>query len=93
MVDSRLMIAFPGTLTADPRFFWIPIHPLPNHSGYNVGLSPDSTLDDIERHTRGCKMIHASCGGVTHWALAPDDDDIAMTIGWGQNAANGNRSF
>lgn len=37
-------------------------------------------------------MIHASCGGVTHWALTPDDDDSVMTIGWGQNAANGNRS-
>ena len=38
-------------------------------------------------------MTHVSCGGVTHWALAPDEDDSVMTIAWGQNAANGNRSF
>ena len=38
-------------------------------------------------------MIHASCGGVTHWGLAPDDDDSVMTVGWGQNAANGNQSL
>lgn len=37
-------------------------------------------------------MTHAACGGVTHWALAPDDDDpkIQMVIAWGQNAATGN---
>lgn len=37
----------------------------------------------------GCKMTHASSGGVTHFALCPDDDDSVMTIAWGQNAANG----
>ncbi|EPQ56793.1 hypothetical protein GLOTRDRAFT_92642 [Gloeophyllum trabeum ATCC 11539] len=37
----------------------------------------------------GCKVTHASCGGVTHWALAPDEDGSVMTIAWGQNAVNG----
>ncbi len=34
-------------------------------------------------------MFYATSGGVTHWALAPDDDGSVMTIAWGQNAANG----
>lgn len=35
-------------------------------------------------------MLHAACGGVTHWALAPsDDDDGVMTIAFGQGASNG----
>lgn len=38
---------------------------------------------------RGCKISLARCGGVTHWALTPDDDDTVMTVSWGQNAANG----
>ncbi|KAK0215160.1 regulator of chromosome condensation 1/beta-lactamase-inhibitor protein II [Armillaria fumosa] len=38
----------------------------------------------------GCKITAAASGGVTHWALTPDDDsDGVMTISWGQNAANG----
>ncbi|EPT01146.1 hypothetical protein FOMPIDRAFT_1121068, partial [Fomitopsis schrenkii] len=38
----------------------------------------------------GCKVLHAACGGVTHWALAPsDDDDGVMTIAFGQGASNG----
>ncbi len=39
----------------------------------------------------GCKIKHACSGGVTHSALAPDDDKDGgvMTIAWGQNAANG----
>jgi len=36
-------------------------------------------------------MAHVSCGGVTHWAIAPDEDDSVMAIAWGQNAANGNQ--
>ncbi|KZT10189.1 RCC1/BLIP-II [Laetiporus sulphureus 93-53] len=37
-----------------------------------------------------CKVTHAACGGVTHWALAPDEDDGGvMTIAFGQGAANG----
>lgn len=39
---------------------------------------------------RGCKVLHAACGGVTHWALTPsDDDDGVMTIAFGQGASNG----
>ena len=40
---------------------------------------------------RGCKVLHAACGGVTHWALAPSDDDDGgvMTIAFGQGASNG----
>jgi len=35
-------------------------------------------------------MKHACSGGVTHFALAPDEEeDDIMTIAWGQNAANG----
>ncbi|KAF8584248.1 RCC1/BLIP-II [Ramaria rubella] len=37
----------------------------------------------------GCKISHAASGGVTHFALCPDDDNSVMTIAWGQNAANG----
>ena len=39
----------------------------------------------------GCKIKHACSGGVTHFALSPDDDEDGgiMTIAWGQNAANG----
>jgi hypothetical protein len=39
----------------------------------------------------GCKIKHACSGGVTHFALAPEDDEDGgmMTIAWGQNAANG----
>jgi hypothetical protein len=38
----------------------------------------------------GLKIKHACSGGVTHFALAPDEEDgEIMTIGWGQNAANG----
>lgn len=39
----------------------------------------------------GCKIKYAGSGGVTHFALAPDDDEDGgtMTIAWGQNAANG----
>ncbi|OCH96269.1 RCC1/BLIP-II protein [Obba rivulosa] len=37
----------------------------------------------------GCKILQAACGGVSHWALAPDDDDCVMTIVFGQGASNG----
>ena len=40
---------------------------------------------------RGCKVYHAACGGVTHFALAPDDDGTVMTIAYGQGASNGER--
>lgn len=38
---------------------------------------------------RGCKISLARCGGVTHWAVTPDDDGSPMTVCWGQNASNG----
>ncbi|KAI0290568.1 regulator of chromosome condensation 1/beta-lactamase-inhibitor protein II [Russula brevipes] len=38
----------------------------------------------------GCKTKHACSGGVTHFALAPEEEGgEIMTIAWGQNAANG----
>ena len=38
----------------------------------------------------GCKIRHACSGGVTHFALSPDEEEgEVMTIAWGQNAANG----
>ncbi|KAL4249963.1 Protein RCC2 [Abortiporus biennis] len=37
----------------------------------------------------GCKVTSVSCGGVTHFALAPDEDGSIMTIAFGQGAANG----
>ena len=39
----------------------------------------------------GCKIRHACSGGVTHFALSPDEEEEGgvMTIAWGQNAANG----
>jgi hypothetical protein len=43
----------------------------------------------LSPNIRGCKISLARCGGVTHWALTPDDDDSTMTVAWGQNAANG----
>lgn len=38
---------------------------------------------------RGCKVLLARSGGVTHWLVTPDDDGTPMTICWGQNANNG----
>ena len=43
----------------------------------------------IDQVCRGCKIIIARSGGVTHWLLTPDDDGTPMTVCWGQNAANG----
>lgn len=38
----------------------------------------------------GCKIKQICSGGVTHFALSPDEDEGGvMTIAWGQNAANG----
>jgi len=38
----------------------------------------------------GCKIKQPCSGGVTHFALAPDEEEGGiMTIAWGQNAANG----
>jgi len=49
MVSPRYLNVFFGTLTAaDPRFCWIPVHPLPSHPGYHVGLSPEDACDDTD---------------------------------------------
>jgi hypothetical protein len=50
---------------------------------YTTDLLPD----------RACKIRHASCGGVTHWALTDDDEGGVMTVAWGQNATNGTILF
>jgi hypothetical protein len=58
------------------------------NSGDGSAGQPYSTfryLQDIQT----CKMTHAALGGVTLFALAAEDDGGVMTIGWGQNAANG----
>lgn len=43
----------------------------------------------LTRTIRGCNVIAASCGGVTHWALVKEDDGSIMTIAFGQGASNG----
>lgn len=53
---------------------------------------PSSLYHIVTTHIvvyRGCKMYFIASGGVTHWALAPDEDGSVMTIAWGQNASNG----
>ena len=48
------------------------------------------SADRLRSIFRACKIKHAACGGVTHFALAPDEDEgDIMTIAWGQNASNG----
>ncbi|CAL1714552.1 unnamed protein product [Somion occarium] len=37
----------------------------------------------------GLKITDASCGGTTHFALCPDEDDTIMTVAFGQGATNG----
>ncbi|KAF5361127.1 hypothetical protein D9758_009052 [Tetrapyrgos nigripes] len=54
-----------------------------------VASSADAFLPSFR--SRGCKITHAACGGVTHWATTPDDDGTTMTVAWGQNAANVSR--
>ncbi|KAF8075359.1 regulator of chromosome condensation 1/beta-lactamase-inhibitor protein II [Lyophyllum atratum] len=58
------------------------------NSGEGSSGSPYSTFRFIQ-DIMGCKITLARSGGVTHWALTPDDDDTVMTVAWGQNAANG----
>ncbi|TFK62794.1 RCC1/BLIP-II [Pluteus cervinus] len=58
------------------------------NSGEGSSGSPYSTFR-VMQDIMTCKILLARCGGVTHWALTPDDDDPVMTVGWGQNAANG----
>ncbi|PFH46297.1 hypothetical protein AMATHDRAFT_51137 [Amanita thiersii Skay4041] len=58
------------------------------NSGEGSAGSPYSTFRYMQ-DIMGCKMSIARCGGVTHWAVTPDDDGSPMTVCWGQNAANG----
>lgn len=58
------------------------------NSGEGSSGSPYSSFR-IMQEIMGCKISLARCGGVTHWALTPDEDDSIMTVAWGQNAANG----
>jgi len=58
------------------------------NSGEGSSGSPYSTFRYMQ-DIMGCKIRHASCGGVTHWAITDDDDGGTMTVAWGQNAANG----
>ncbi|KAJ7594389.1 regulator of chromosome condensation 1/beta-lactamase-inhibitor protein II [Mycena floridula] len=59
------------------------------NSGDGSSGSPYSTFRYMQE-IMGCKIYFASSGGVTHFALSPDDDDDpCLTICFGQNAANG----
>ncbi|KAG5644318.1 hypothetical protein DXG03_008676 [Asterophora parasitica] len=58
------------------------------NSGDGSSGSPYSSFR-VMQDIMGCKITRARSGGVTHWALTPDDDDTVMTVAWGQNAANG----
>ncbi len=49
-----------------------------------------SSLRYLTEFIRGCKIIHAACGGVTHWAIAQEETGV-MTIAFGQGALNGLR--
>lgn len=58
------------------------------NTGDGSSGQPYSTFRFIQ-DIMGCKIAYANCGGVTHWALAPDEDGSIMTIAFGQGAANG----
>ncbi|KII83393.1 hypothetical protein PLICRDRAFT_180473 [Plicaturopsis crispa FD-325 SS-3] len=58
------------------------------NSGEGSGGSPYSSFRFMQ-DIMACKIDAVSCGGVTHWALTPDDDGSVMTVAWGQNAHNG----
>ncbi|KIJ65345.1 hypothetical protein HYDPIDRAFT_88099 [Hydnomerulius pinastri MD-312] len=58
------------------------------NSGEGSSGSPYSSFRYIQ-DLMGCKISHASCGGVTHFALTTEEDGSVMTVAYGQNAANG----
>jgi len=59
------------------------------NTGDGSGGQPYSSFRFMQ-DIMACKIKHVACGGVTHFALSPDEDDGGvMTIAWGQNAANG----
>ncbi|KAI0032961.1 RCC1/BLIP-II [Vararia minispora EC-137] len=54
------------------------------NSGDGSSGQPYTTFRVIQE-IMGCKIFAVSCGGVSHFALAPDEDDGGiMTIAWGQ---------
>ncbi|OJT07597.1 Protein RCC2 -like protein [Trametes pubescens] len=57
------------------------------NTGDGSGGQPFSTFKFIQ-DIMGCKIVHAACGGVTHWAIAQEEDGV-MTITFGQGALNG----
>ncbi|KAI0793742.1 RCC1/BLIP-II [Fomes fomentarius] len=57
------------------------------NTGDGSGGQPFSTFKWLQ-DMQGCKIIHAACGGVTHWALAQEETGV-MTIAFGQGALNG----
>lgn len=63
------------------------------NSGDGSGGSPYSTFKYLAE-IMSCRLSKLSSGNVTHFALAVDDNnkDATLTIGWGQNAANGGGS-
>ncbi|KAJ3517000.1 hypothetical protein NLJ89_g772 [Agrocybe chaxingu] len=58
------------------------------NSGEGSSGSPYSSFRYMQ-DIMGCKVLLARSGGVTHWLVTPDDDGSPMTVGWGQNAING----
>ncbi|KAI0358134.1 RCC1/BLIP-II [Trametes cingulata] len=61
------------------------------NTGDGSGGQPYSTFKFIQ-DIMGCKIIHAACGGVTHWAIAQEEDGV-MTIAFGQGAQNGELGY
>ncbi|KAI0741335.1 RCC1/BLIP-II [Daedaleopsis nitida] len=57
------------------------------NTGDGSGGQPFSTFKWLQ-DMQGCKIIHAACGGVTHWSLAQEEGGV-MTIAFGQGALNG----
>jgi hypothetical protein len=74
-----------------PRFLGFALFIVQIHARYYVGTLQTSfkvqTVADV--CFRGCKVLLARSGGVTHWLVTPDDDGTPMTICWGQTANNG----
>ncbi|EIN06350.1 RCC1/BLIP-II [Punctularia strigosozonata HHB-11173 SS5] len=58
------------------------------NTGDGSGGQPYSTFRYMQ-DIMGCKITHAASGGVTHFALCPEEDGTVMTIAYGQNAGNG----
>jgi len=58
------------------------------NSGDGSGGQPFSNFR-ILQDIMSCRMLGASCGGVTQFCFCPSEEDSGvMTVGWGQNANN-----